>query len=98
MTIGSLREWSRLRVGAAVLLAGLLALDLYAMYAEWFGWDRGGFREPNPVDQNWDARNIRGLSLAIPIAIALTVVVVAWPRIARRIRADLAELRRAGGD
>jgi hypothetical protein len=79
----------------AAFLTGLLVLDLYAMYAEWFGWDRGGFRGPNPVEQNWDARNIRGLSIAIPLALALTLVVVAWSRIARRVHADLDDLQRA---
>jgi hypothetical protein len=66
-------------------------VDTYALYAEWFGGYRGGFQEIN--DANWDARPGAGLAAAGVIVVALIYVAWAWPRVARRVHADLEQLR-----
>lgn len=73
------RRWTAPRLLLDVTLVGALSLDLYAMYAGWFGWDRGGFHGPNPAVDNWDGRSGRGALIAIALALALAFLVVGWP-------------------
>ena len=88
-------RWSRVRVAVGLVLVTLLLVDGYAMYSEWFGWDRGGMHGRNPVQENWDPRTGRGLVLAFPLVVGLAFVVWGWPRIIDRIRVERAAIRDA---
>jgi hypothetical protein len=88
------RQWTAPRIVIATLVLSLLVIDCYAMYAGWFGWDRGGMHGQNPVVENWDSRSGRGVLIAAPLVLTLGFVVVGWPRVFGRIRVERKEIRR----